>query len=506
MKKRKARYLRLVCIGVLGTYVGVSYYNSEPLIAQEDTETSDRSRQLVLEEKIADQVNQDQRTITSSTVTETIISSSEQLESSTQNDSSDHQENNMEPSESENSSLQQEKTIASTKPTESLQSEQPSSEKRKALTENPPHKQESQNSALTEKTKEPLAHSETNNSQEKEKQAGIQQQAEANFVVQENASTSEFIRKIGEEARVIGQQHDLYASVMIAQAILESDSGNSALAAPPNYNLFGIKGAYQGQSVNFSTQEDDGEGKMNTIHADFRKYPSYKESLIDYSKLIINGLAGNPTFYHGVLKTSMTNYQQATKFLTGRYATDAYYDKKLNALIETYQLTEYDQEKKKPLVTNLAEEKKPSLDKEAVVYEVSKGDSLATISQTFGVSATAILKQNSKNQEMFYIGQKVTIPQRTAATSLEPKEQALLQSLIISKSVTNALNTAEQTEGRANVSKTESIKYYEVKRGDTLTKIAKQTGYSVTALKQANGLAYSVLTEGQAIALPKLKD
>ena len=503
MKKRKARYLKLVCLGVLGTYAGASYYNSEPLIAQEETETSHENRQLSLEEKRADQVNQDQGTLTSSTLNETVISSSEQQESSIQNDRGDHQENNVEPSESENSLPPQEKPIASTKPTESLQSEQPASEERKALTEKPPHNQEPQNSTLTEKTKEPLVHS------------GIQQQAEANFVVQENASTSEFIRKIGEEARVIGQRHDLYASVMIAQAILESGSGNSALAAPPNYNLFGIKGAYQGQSVSFSTQEDDGKGKMTTIHADFRQYPSYKESLTDYSKLIINGLAGNATFYHGVLKANTTNYQQATKFLTGRYATDTYYDKKLNALIETYQLTEYDQEKKKPVVTNLAEEKKPSFDKEAVkeqlkkeavVYEVSKGDSLATISQTFGVSATAILKQNSKTQEMFYIGQKITIPQHTAATSLEPKEQALLQSLIISKSVTNALETAEQSNGKANDSKTESTEYYEVKRGETLAKIAKKTGYSLTALKQANDLTYSVLTEGQTIALPKLKD
>lgn len=257
MKKRKARYLKLVCIGILGIYAGASYYNSEPLIAQEETETRDESRQLSLEEKRADQANQDQGTLTSSTLNETIISSSEQQESSIQNDSSDHQENNVEPSESENSLPPQEKTIASTKPTESLQSEQPASEERKALTEKPPHNQEPQNSTLTEKTKEPLVHSEVDNSQEKEKQAGIQQQAEANFFVQENASTSEFIIKIGEEARVIGQRHGLYASVMIAQAILESGSGNSALAAPPNYNLFGIKGAYQGQSVSFSTQEDD---------------------------------------------------------------------------------------------------------------------------------------------------------------------------------------------------------------------------------------------------------
>ena len=115
MKKRKARYLKLVCIGILGIYAGASYYNSEPLIAQEETETRDESRQLSLEEKRADQANQE--TLTSSTLNETIISSSEQQESSIQNDSGDHQENNVEPSESENSSPPQEKPIASTKPT-----------------------------------------------------------------------------------------------------------------------------------------------------------------------------------------------------------------------------------------------------------------------------------------------------------------------------------------------------------------------------------------------------
>ncbi len=97
MKKRKARYLKLVCIGILGIYAGASYYNSEPLIAQEETETRDESRQLSLEEKRADQANQDQGTLTSSTLNETIISSSEQQESSTQNYSSDHPENNVEP-------------------------------------------------------------------------------------------------------------------------------------------------------------------------------------------------------------------------------------------------------------------------------------------------------------------------------------------------------------------------------------------------------------------------
>ncbi|EMF0131667.1 peptidoglycan DD-metalloendopeptidase family protein, partial [Enterococcus hirae] len=55
-------------------------------------------------------------------------------------------------------------------------------------------------------------------------------------------------------------------------------------------------------------------------------------------------LTGNSHFYDGVWKTNAKTYQEATKFLTGRYATDTSYDKKLNGLIETYDLTKYDKE------------------------------------------------------------------------------------------------------------------------------------------------------------------
>ena len=62
--------------------------------------------------------------------------------------------------------------------------------------------------------------------------------------------TDYFISQIGEPARQLGQDNDLYASVMIAQAILESGSGQSGLSGEPHYNLFGIKGHYDGQSEN----------------------------------------------------------------------------------------------------------------------------------------------------------------------------------------------------------------------------------------------------------------
>ncbi|MGL9915198.1 hypothetical protein IGI95_002667 [Enterococcus sp. DIV0784] len=160
-----------------------------------------------------------------------------------------------------------------------------------------------------------------------------------------NESVEQFIQKIGEVARKVGQENDLYASVMIAQAILESASGQSLLSNTPYYNLFGIKGTHNGKGVSFATQEDLGNGILYTTQATFRQYPSYEESLKDYAKLLKEGLVGNNTYYEGVWKKNAKTYQEATRYLTGRYATDSQYDQKLNSLIETYELTMYDHPK-----------------------------------------------------------------------------------------------------------------------------------------------------------------
>ena len=86
--------------------------------------------------------------------------------------------------------------------------------------------------------------------------------------------TQQFIADIGPRAQVIAAANDLYASVMIAQAILESDSGQSELSQAPHYNFFGIKGSYEGQSVSFETWEDDGQGNPYTVTSAFRSYGS----------------------------------------------------------------------------------------------------------------------------------------------------------------------------------------------------------------------------------------
>lgn len=161
---------------------------------------------------------------------------------------------------------------------------------------------------------------------------------------EKSETVESFILKLGEPARKIGKEKDLYASVMIAQAILESASGSSSLAKAPNYNLFGIKGTHNGKSVSMATQEDLGNGNLYTTQAGFRVYENYEDCFNDYAKLMTEGISGNSDFYAGALKSNAKTYQEATKFLTGRYATDTQYNQKLNGLIETYDLTQYDKE------------------------------------------------------------------------------------------------------------------------------------------------------------------
>lgn len=126
---------------------------------------------------------------------------------------------------------------------------------------------------------------------------------------------------------------------MLAQATVESAWGQSGLAQEPNNNLFGIKGSYNGQSVNMNTGEY-GNGGYYTTNAGFRKYPSYTESFEDNGALLRNQM-GN--YYSGTWVENSNNYAQATQNgLQGKYATDPNYAKTLNSVIATNGFDKYD--------------------------------------------------------------------------------------------------------------------------------------------------------------------
>ena len=147
---------------------------------------------------------------------------------------------------------------------------------------------------------------------------------------------SAFALSIALPARQVAEQNDLYASVMIAQAMLESASGKSSLSQAPYYNYFGIKGHYNGHSVKKWTWEDDGKGNPYEIQADFRSYGSMVAAFQDYADFL------DFPNYKGVHRRYTKTYQDATRALTGTYATDTQYGAKLDYLIKKYGLTIYD--------------------------------------------------------------------------------------------------------------------------------------------------------------------
>lgn len=157
------------------------------------------------------------------------------------------------------------------------------------------------------------------------------------------ASQESFISTIGPIAQQAASKYNVYASVMMAQSIIESAWGTSTLSSKYN-NYFGIKGDYNGSFISFPTQEWSADKGYYTIYDNFRSYPTIYDSFADNGNLLRSGISGASDFYKGTWKENTSSYKDATNWLQGRYATSPIYASTLNNIIGTYNLTQYDSE------------------------------------------------------------------------------------------------------------------------------------------------------------------
>lgn len=322
----------------------------------------------------------------------------------------------------------------------------------------------------------------------------VDQLLSANFsVVEASTAATQFLRNIIPAAQNVARGKDIYASVMIAQAALESGWGTSALSKAPNHNLFGVKGSYNGQSVNMQTLEDSGGQNYYSIQADFRKYPSYQESLEDYADKIVNGISGAPLFYSGAWKSKTNSYQDATAYLTGRYATDTAYGAKLNRIIEQFGLTKYDTE----TAVNMAEEiaSNETSTTSGNSYTVVSGDSLYAIARKTGTSIQDLLSLNGLNlNSIIHPGQVLALSSKSATTEAKQEESASKEEK------DNEETTNEETS--TSTKQSSSSGTYTVVSGDGLYAIARKTGTSIDDLLSLNGLSLtSTIYPGQVLTL-----
>jgi LysM repeat protein len=147
-----------------------------------------------------------------------------------------------------------------------------------------------------------------------------------------NQQYADYIRQYASLAVQQMRQYRIPASVTLAQGLLESGAGKSALARKAN-NHFGIKcNGWKGRK---SYHDDDQPGEC------FRAYDSAKDSYVDHSLF----LTTSPR-YSRLFDLKLTDYKKWSRGLKAcGYATSPTYAKRLIEIIETYRLYEYDKGK-----------------------------------------------------------------------------------------------------------------------------------------------------------------
>ena len=299
---------------------------------------------------------------------------------------------------------------------------------------------------------------------------------------------AQFIEDTAYHAQSVAGPNDLYASVMIAQAILESGYGSSSLSSPPNHNLFGIKGAYNGQSVTMQTWEHF-NGQDVIINAQFRKYPSYRESFEDNARVLkTTSFSPGNYFYSGAWKSNTNTYQDATRWLTGRYATDPNYNVKLNNLIVTHNLTQYDtpgsgngnnSNNNNGGNNNNNNNNNANQGK---THTVVSGDTLSGIARKYGVTVAQLKQWNNLKSDLIHPGQVLKVSGDNTSNVKPPTDN-------------NNNNNTNKPGGEKPTNGTK----HTVKSGETLYGISLKYGVTVAQIKQWNNLKNDIIYVGQSL-------
>jgi flagellum-specific peptidoglycan hydrolase FlgJ len=202
----------------------------------------------------------------------------------------------------------------------------------------------------------------------------------------------EYIVAYTEIAKHNMKTYGVPASITLAQGILESGAGNGRLSTIAN-NHFGIKchKEWEGPSV---SHDDDAAQEC------FRKYDHPSESYRDHSLFLTSR-----SRYNSLFNLPKNDYEAWAKGLRAAgYATDPKYPDKLISLIERYELFKIDAS----VLNEQPKQYEPKSNLEST-HEVTKGDTLYSLSRKYKVSVSDLKKQNNLRSDALSIGQIIKI-------------------------------------------------------------------------------------------------
>ena len=293
-----------------------------------------------------------------------------------------------------------------------------------------------------------------------------------------NAKSQNFIESVAQGAINGWTKYGVLPSVTVAQAILESGWGQSALSTQA-HNLFGIKGSYNGQYVTMQTREVY-NGQSYYIYDNFRKYANNSESVEDHG----NFLYSNSRYAN--LLGDQSYASVARKLQADGYATDPSYASSLIKLVEMYNLTQLDNiafSGKQPVINNKNDynySNSGNADSSNGYYTVQSGDTLSGIALKFSTTSSKLAQLNSiSNPNLIYVGQRLLVNQSSNSNSSSSGQ---------SSSTTTNTETSSAS--------------YTVKSGDTLSGIASQYNTTVNQIVSLNQLSNpNLIYVGQVLKL-----
>ena len=284
----------------------------------------------------------------------------------------------------------------------------------------------------------------------------------------------EYINTYKDIAMVEMQRYGIPASITLAQAILESGSGQGRLARHAR-NHFGIKCHYdwEGDTI---THDDDAKGEC------FRKYEHPEASFEDHSQFLVNR-----SRYAFLFTLKAGDYKGwAYGLKKAGYATDPGYPQKLLLLIKKYELHQYDTE--------------------VLGYAFKEDKPLSPIPNTPPLTVEKKKEANKTVAKANTTTQKANTP--TAATKNTQKAVAKKDnspkkdiSVTAQKADTTRVAQKEANNTPAEEVAMDAIKMYIVKKGDTLYSIARRSGVSVDDLMARNNMSNFNINMGQILVI-----
>lgn len=302
------------------------------------------------------------------------------------------------------------------------------------------------------------------------------------------------------------RQMNLYnipASIIIAQACLESANGTSRLAVKGN-NHFGIKcnNGWKGGKI---YHNDDKKGEC------FRKYMTAEDSFKDHSEFLKNGRR-----YSSLFDLDPKDYKAwAYGLKAAGYATDKRYPQLLIGIIEDYQLYKYDNPLPQEKGSKKTERRKRRLERKEAKkgagkqFNGTKPESIGMeelFSETVRVYSRALKRFIYKNNGVSFIIATGEENYRELAKEYNLFTGELLKFNDLDNVTFDAEKRIEAGTIVYIARKKRGSKSgnYTVKEGDTPYSISQKAGIRLKNLCKMNGIGYnSTLTPGIQIKLKK---